>query len=88
MHEKFDELMDLYPIGRGVMPRNLNGDDPVAQIEAGITESVYYLHTDHLMTPRFATDASSEVVWRWEGARPFLEIFNLSDETPTIKWEP
>ena len=26
----------------------------------------YYLHTDHLMTPRFATDASSEVVWRWK----------------------
>ena len=41
---------------------------PVAQIDsAGGTESILYLHTDHLMTGRLATDAGGTVVWRWEG---------------------
>ena len=43
-------------------------DAPVAQIDidAG-TETLVYLHTDHLTTPRFATDATGQLVWRWEG---------------------
>ena len=53
--------------GQAIKDYLWHGMAPVAQIEAGVTESIYYLHTDHLMTPRFATDASSEVVWRWEG---------------------
>ena len=41
---------------------------PVAQIDtAGGTDQVSYLHTDHLMTPRLATDASQNISWRWEG---------------------
>lgn len=36
----------------------------LAQIEAD--GSVHYLHSDHLDTPRAATDADSTVVWRWE----------------------
>lgn len=27
---------------------------------------VYYLHTDHLQTPRLATDETQNVVWRWD----------------------
>ena len=53
--------------GQAIKDYLWHGMAPVAQIEAGVTESIYYLHTDHLMTPRLATDASSEVVWRWEG---------------------
>jgi RHS repeat-associated protein len=30
-------------------------------------ERGYYLHTDHLTTPRLATDGSQRVVWRYEG---------------------
>ncbi len=43
------------------------GDDysPVAQVEAD--GDIYYLHTDHMMTPRYATDADGIVVWRWDG---------------------
>lgn len=42
--------------------------EPVAQIDvAGAVETVSYLHTDHLLTPRLATDASGVVVWRWQG---------------------
>ena len=54
------------------------GMTPMAQItamEGGNTgnagavasEIISYLHTDHLMTNRLATDQSQSVVWRWEG---------------------
>jgi RHS repeat-associated protein len=38
---------------------------PIAQVEAG--ETLTYLHTDHLNTPRLGTDAQGQVVWRWDG---------------------
>jgi RHS repeat-associated protein len=38
---------------------------PIAQIEAG--ERIAYLHTDHLNTPRLATNDQAQVIWRWEG---------------------
>jgi RHS repeat-associated protein len=41
---------------------------PIAQIEyAPGNERLYYLHTDHLATPRLATDSAQRVVWRHEG---------------------
>jgi RHS repeat-associated protein len=41
---------------------------PIAQIEyAPGNEKLYYLHTDHLATPRLATDSAQHVVWRYEG---------------------
>jgi len=40
---------------------------PVAQIDTdGVNDSVSYLHTDHLGTPRRATDEAGNVVWAWE----------------------
>jgi RHS repeat-associated protein len=30
-------------------------------------EAMYYLHADHLNTPRLATDAAQQVLWRWDG---------------------
>jgi RHS repeat-associated protein len=46
--------------------------EPLAQIEpvttGGTTQDVVrYLHTDHLNTPRLATNAQAQVIWRWEG---------------------
>ena len=43
----------------------LNGQ-PLAQIDAGSPESLIYLHTDHLMTPRYATNTSGSTVWTWD----------------------
>ncbi len=41
---------------------------PMAQIDrVGISDRISYLHTDHLMTNRLATDSTQAVVWRWEG---------------------
>ena len=37
---------------------------PVAQIAAN--GAVTYLHPDHLGTPRSATNANAQVVWRWD----------------------
>lgn len=44
----------------------LNGE-PLAQItKSGGTESVTYLHTDHLATPRYGTNAAGSTVWTWD----------------------
>ena len=50
------------------------GLHPVAQIDASMpvqagmpSEGIIYLHTDHLLTNRLATDATRKVIWRWEG---------------------
>src|SRR5581483_8542096 len=40
-------------------------DQPIAKIESG--ETVLYVYTDHLDTPRVGTNQSQNVVWRWEG---------------------
>ncbi|WP_444935500.1 RHS repeat domain-containing protein [Microbulbifer sp. JMSA004] len=45
---------------------------PVAQIEISYSEgevqgsNLTYLHTDHLNTPRIATNESEAIVWRWD----------------------
>lgn len=49
---------------------------PIAKIEAG--ETLAYLHTDHLNTPRLATNPQGQIVWRWEGTA-FGESFPKED---------
>lgn len=53
----------------------LNGE-PLAQIDAGSPETLIYLHTDHLMTPRYATNTSGSTVWTWDSGA-------FGAETPT-----
>jgi RHS repeat-associated protein len=31
----------------------------------------FYLHPDHLDTPRLVTDTANQVLWRWDAAEPF-----------------
>jgi RHS repeat-associated protein len=38
---------------------------PLAQINSGTPEVLTYLHTDHLGTPRFGTNAAGSQVWAW-----------------------
>ncbi len=41
---------------------------PIAQIDTnGQIQTITYLHTDHLDTPRVGTDANQTVVWSWKG---------------------
>ncbi|MCP3671313.1 MAG: hypothetical protein GY814_12940, partial [Gammaproteobacteria bacterium] len=37
--------------------------EPIAQVD---NTSITYLHTDHLATPRKATNGAGQVVWQWE----------------------
>ena len=42
---------------------------PTAQIDVSTeAEELVYLYTDHLMTPRLATNRSGVIVWSWEGS--------------------
>ena|GEM_PF-3741351 len=44
------------------------GAAPVAQIDKlkGQKGSITYLHADHLLTPRVATNEQQKIVWRWQ----------------------
>ncbi|WP_428503152.1 RHS repeat-associated core domain-containing protein [Roseateles sp.] len=45
---------------------------PGAPANAGNSaQEVFYLHTDHLGTPRIALDTAGRVRWRWMGGEPF-----------------
>jgi len=41
----------------------------------------YYVHPDHLGTPRLIANASQQAVWRWDQAEPFGT--NPADENPS-----
>ncbi|MDD4930275.1 MAG: hypothetical protein PHP85_13495 [Gallionella sp.] len=41
----------------------------------------YYIHSDHLDTPRMITDTAGAVVWQWDNVDPFGN--NMADENPT-----
>ncbi len=43
------------------------GGTPIAEVDGS---QVYFIHTDHLATPRAMTDGGKRVVWRWV-RRPF-----------------
>ncbi len=53
-----------FPIREYIYNRNGGVPKIIAQIESD--GSVHYIHTDHLGTPRLATDDSGTIVWRWE----------------------
>lgn len=38
---------------------------------AGPALGMYFIHPDHLNTPRVITNAANTVVWRWDNAEPF-----------------
>ena len=45
------------------------GDLPVAVIDAA--GALFFIHADHLDTPRLIANATSQVVWRWDHTEPF-----------------
>jgi chitinase len=47
----------------------------------GAPATVYYIDADQLNTPRMITDASNNVVWRWDNSDPFG--YNLPDQNPS-----
>lgn len=43
--------------------------------------TLYFIHPDHLNTPRLVADAAGTTVWRWDQAEPFG--VNTPDENPS-----
>src|SRR4030095_7761996 len=43
--------------------------------------TVYYVHTDHLNTPRLITNQTGQAVWRWDNTEPFGN--NVPNENPS-----
>lgn len=59
------------------------GDIPVAVIKKTTATSpilIYFIHADHLNTPRVIVNQSNTPVWRWENIHAFGA--NLPDEDP------
>jgi RHS repeat-associated protein len=48
-------------------------------VNTGIAQ-VYYIHTDHLDTPREITDVNGNTVWQWDNTDPFGN--NATNENP------
>jgi RHS repeat-associated protein len=44
-------------------------------------QQAYYLHTDHLDTPRIITDTQGNTVWQWDNSDPFGD--NPPNENPS-----
>ena len=49
-------------------------------VNTGVAQ-MYFIHTDHLNTPRVITNQASQVVWRWDQTDPFGD--NPPDENPS-----
>lgn len=54
--------------------------DFTAQVIAG-SAGIFYIHPDHLNTPRLITNQAQQVVWRWDQGEPFGN--NLPNENPS-----
>ncbi|MDD2721392.1 MAG: RHS domain-containing protein [Gallionella sp.] len=76
----FDSAQIHYASGQtaeAVGPASL----PSNRITANATEGqTYYIHADHLDTPRQITDTQGNVVWRWDNQDPFGN--NIPNENP------
>jgi RHS repeat-associated protein len=49
-------------------------------VNQGVAQ-VYFIHTDHLNTPRLITNQAQQVVWRWDNTEPFGN--SVPDENPS-----
>jgi RHS repeat-associated protein len=50
-------------------------------ITVSVARANYFIHTDHLNTPRLVADATGTTVWRWDQSEPFG--VNVPDENPS-----
>jgi RHS repeat-associated protein len=54
---------------------------PVNVTVNGGVATLYFVHVDHLNTPRLVADAAGTTVWRWDQQEPFGN--NVPDENPS-----
>ncbi|MDD4930277.1 MAG: hypothetical protein PHP85_13505 [Gallionella sp.] len=68
----------------GTMLFNINASPSPGVTLKGVLSAglqPYYIHSDHLDTPRMITDTAGAVVWQWDNVDPFGN--NMADENPT-----
>lgn len=51
------------------------------ELKVGTGASTYFVHTDHLNTPRVITNSASQIVWRWDNLDAFGA--NAANENPS-----
>ena len=67
---------------RVLVHAGLNGFSRIAELEAWTGSlTPYYIHTDHLNTPRTITNQAGTAVWKWENLDPFG--VNAANENPS-----
>ncbi len=54
---------------------------PVTVTVSSAVAQLYFIHVDHLNTPRLVANAAQQTVWRWDQAEPFGN--NPADENPS-----
>jgi RHS repeat-associated protein len=59
---------------------NATTDDYAAAVLSGPSQ-VFFIHADHLDTPRLVSNAAGTAVWRWDQQEPFG--VNVPDENPS-----
>ena len=63
---------------------NLGGTVASAPVNVTVNAAegkLYYIHVDHLNTPRLITDANQQEVWRWDNTEPFGD--SVPNENPS-----
>jgi len=50
-------------------------------VTVAVHRPIYYIHTDHLNTPRVISNTAQQVVWRWDSTEPFGD--SLPNENPS-----
>jgi RHS repeat-associated protein len=72
----------------GVYTANLSFDlNALPSLSVGLTGSLftglntYYIHSDHLDSPRSITNTAGQEVWRWDNTDPFGN--NIANENPS-----
>jgi RHS repeat-associated protein len=69
---------------RATATDNLGGSATSAAVNITVRSAeakLYFVHVDHLNTPRLAADDQQRTVWRWDQAEPFGS--NPPDENPS-----
>ena len=58
----------------------LQSTSAAVPITVNAVKALYFIHVDHLNTPRLIADANGTTVWRWDQAEPFGD--NVANEDP------
>jgi RHS repeat-associated protein len=68
-------------IEEGVQPFGALTSNVAVNVQAAQSGSIYFIHVDHLNTPRLAANAAGQTVWLWHQGEPFGN--NVPDENPS-----